>query len=107
MNITISAAVAVFLVGTVIPMLTAVVAKRYTSSKFKDAVTIALSVVSGVLTPYVLTGGSFDFWTTVVAALFTYTTAVGVHYRILKPKGVTGTDGVIAQALPGGVGNEY
>lgn len=109
MEITLTAAVAVFIVGTLIPMVTALVAKRYATSKFKDAVTIALSVVSGVVAPLVANGGSFELWPTLVTALFTYITAVGTHYRLLNAShlGITGRDGFLQRAFPGGLGSEY
>lgn len=93
-----------FLVATALPMLVAVIRSRYASSKTGALILVFLSVISGWLTSLGASGGEFDLKTAVVGIFVSFITAVGTHYGLLKPAGVTGSDGAIQKALPMGVG---
>ena len=93
-----------FLVSVALPMLTAVVKQRFSASWVGSLVLLALAVLSGWLTSLVATGGTFELRTAAVSVAISFITAVGVHYGLLKPMGVTGNGGVILRAMPGGVG---
>lgn len=89
-----------FLVATVLPMLAALVIKRWPSSAAGAVVLVLLSVISGWLTSLQATGGTFEPKAAAVSVVMTFVTAVGSHFGLLKPLGVTGTQGLIVGAKP-------
>lgn len=90
--------------SVVLPTLVALVTKRIASAGLKSLVLALLSVVSGLVQELVLANGVFE-WRSFAANAFTqFVLAVVVHYGLMKPLGVTGSSGAIAQAVPGGVG---
>ena len=95
-----------FLVATVLPALVALVSKRYATASFKGVLLAALSAVTGVLTSVQMTGGELDLKVAFTNFIVAFVTAVTVHYGLLKPTGVTGSDGAIAENVPGGAGPE-
>lgn len=82
------------LVGVVLPALVALVTKQVASSGLKAWVLLALSAVSAVAVQ-VVQSGAFNGTAAVNTFLITFVTAVAAHYGLLKPAGLTGTDGVI------------
>ncbi len=95
-----------FIVGTVLPALTALVSRRFSASAVKALVLLALSTVTGALTTLGVDGhgGHLHPRTFLIGLAVAYITAVVSHFGLLKPTGVTGDDGVILKAVPGGVG---
>ncbi len=93
-----------FVLAVVLPMLTALVTNRVAASWVKSVVLIVLSVVAGVLQTILQNDGAFDVRTTLFNAVLTFALAVNAHFGFLKPAQITGSDGAIAKALPGGVG---
>src|SRR5690348_3521771 len=93
-----------FVVGTILPAVVALVTQRCTSSAVKAVVLAALSAVAGVVTSVQEANGQFDWKSALSLFIVTFVTATAVHFGLLKPAGVTGTDGAIASAVPGGVG---
>lgn len=94
-----------FLVSVALPMLTAVIRRRYSASWIASLVLLLLAMISGWLTSLYATGGTFELRAAAVSVAVSFITAVGVHYGLLKPTGITGNDGVISRALPAGVGS--
>jgi hypothetical protein len=93
------------LISTALPIVVAIVTKRFANSQVKAVVLIALSVITGWLTSLQATGGSFELKSAITSTIVSFVTAVAVHFGLLAPAGVTGRDGVISRAIPGGVGS--
>jgi beta-galactosidase GanA len=70
----------------------------------KAVVLLLLSALTAAGTDMLAHGGTFTVGPTVGNFLLTFVIAVGVHYGLLKPIGVTGSLGRIADAVPGGIG---
>lgn len=87
-----------FAVAVFLPMLTALVLKFWGRSTYGALILVALSVIAGWLTSLQSTGGSFEPKAAAVSVIMTFITAVGSHFGLLKPLGVTGTKGVIIRA---------
>lgn len=92
------------LVGFVLPAVVALVTKRVADAQLKSLVLLALSAVTGVVTQVLASNGSFDVKTAFLAFASTFGAGVMSHYGVLKPAGVTGSEGVIATAVQGGIG---
>ena len=95
-----------FAVATVLPALVALVTKKCSSSAFKGVALAALSAVAGIATSVQVAGGVFEWKTALTSFIITFVTATSTHYGLLKPTGVTGRDGALADAVPGGLGKE-
>lgn len=93
-----------FLVSTVLPMVVAVVTNRLASGTVKSMVLLVLSIVTGWLTSLYATGGTFELKAAAVGAFVSFVTAVGSHFGLLAPAGVTGKNGAIATNAPAGLG---
>lgn len=89
--------------GVILPMVVALVTRRFTDGSVKAITLLGLSTLSGVLTQVAADGGSFAFWPTVLAAMETFAMGVLAHYGLWKPIQVTGDDGVINRLVPGGL----
>ncbi len=94
-----------FLISVVSPMVTGVITKRFADSQTK---TVVLLFVTTLFTVLAQVGDGFElvpFLTQLVIAFFT---AVGLHYQLLKPTGITGSQGFVNKVLPDfGVGKSY
>lgn len=93
-----------FVVATVLPALVALVTSKLSSSAFKGLALAALSAAAGVVTSLQLSGGVFEWQTALTSFFITFVTATAVHYGLLKPVGVTGSNGAVANSVPGGLG---
>jgi hypothetical protein len=91
-------------VGSVLPALTALVTNRFASSTVKTLVLAVLSVVTAAAEQAVANGGDIDVAAFATTALVQFILAVAVHHQVTKPVGLTGGDGAIARAIPGGLG---
>lgn len=97
------------LVSVGLPALVALVTQRMASSGLKATVLAALAAVTGLaseLLDALVHHTAFDVGAALIAWLTAFVIAVAVHYGLLKPAGVTGSQGAIAQAVPGGIGQE-
>lgn len=95
-----------FALATVLPALVALVTKQFASAAFKGVLLAALSAATGILTTIQANGGEFEWKTALTGFFIAFITAVVTHYGLLKPTGVTGSDGSIAAAVPGGIGSD-
>lgn len=93
-----------FLVATVLPILVGFVKARFAASWIGSLLLLFFSVVSGWLTSLNATGGEFEPKVAIVSIVMSFVTAVGAHYGLLKPMQVTGDNGVVLKAIPGGIG---
>jgi len=90
--------------SVVIPGLVALVTKRVAPSWVKSVMLILLVAIASVIQTIVQAGGEFDVKTTLLNFVITFVMAVAAHFGFLKPTMVTGSEGVIQKAVPGGVG---
>ena len=82
------------LVSTILPLLVGLVTTRVTHSGAKAALLAGLAAVTGFLSELgnALTSQSpYDVGTGLVFALTSFLVAVGIHYGLLKPTGLTAT----------------
>lgn len=97
------------LVSVVLPALVALVTKRLASPGLKAVVLAALAALLGFLSELLdalVHAGAFDVAAAIVWWVTAFVVAVAVHYGLLKPGGITGSQGAIATAVPGGLGAE-
>lgn len=93
------------IVGILIPLLVQLLAKAKAVGWVKSLLSLALSGLASVLVPLV-TQPSIDWKVAALSFVQMFTLAVVSHYGILKPTGVTGSEGLIATTVPGGLGTE-
>jgi hypothetical protein len=92
------------LLSLVLPMLVALVTKQVASPKLKSVLLLALSAITGTLTSIAAAGGEFEWKAAVIGTVLSFIVAVGTHFGFLKPVGITGSEGLIQTAVPGGLG---
>ena len=92
------------IVGFLLPVLVAIVTKRAADRWYKTVTLLFLSIIAGWLTELQQNDGSFQLWPTVVGIIMTFGTAVVSHFGLLQPVHITGSDGVVQAAIPGGIG---
>lgn len=94
--------------GLVLPMATGLVTSRLAHAGLKAAVLALLSAVGGIGNELYSVGGvlaGFDWSAALANATSVFLIAVGLHYGILKPTGVTGSSGTLQTgSLSGGIG---
>lgn len=91
-------------ITVLLPVLVGLVTTRVTSPRVKAFLLAALSVVSSLLTEImtaVETGTGYDLGRGLITALGTFIAAVGLHYGLYKPVGVSQA----AQSAFGGAGS--
>lgn len=96
-----------FVLGVVLPALVALVTKQVASETVKSLMLVFLSGVAGVLTEWqdaMAAGVGMDWGNALWAAFQVFAVAVLTHFGLLKPMGVTGSDGAIQRKMPGGLG---
>lgn len=93
-----------FLISVILPTLVAVVTAKVANSGIKAIVLIVLNILTGWLTSLGATHGQFELKAAAIGFFVSFVTAVSAHYGFLKPAGITGSQGVIQTAVPGGVG---
>lgn len=95
------------LLGVVLPLLTGLVTARLAHPGLKAVVLAVLAAVGGILNELYSVGGDlagFDWSASLANALAVFLVAVGLHYGILKPTGITGQNGIVQTgALSGGL----
>lgn len=95
------------LLGVVLPMLVQLVTANVANGGLKAIVLAVLAAIAGLVQALFDVGGDFtvvDWNTAFSAALTTFLLAVGLHFGLLKPVGITGKDNVIGRIVPQGVG---
>jgi hypothetical protein len=93
------------LVSTLLPVVVALVTKRFAEGSTRALILLFLSVLTGFFTTLQATGGTFELKATVVGILVSFVTAVATHTGLLNGL-VTGDGGVILKSLvPGGIGS--
>lgn len=94
-------------IALVLPMLVALFTSLQASGAIKAVVLAVLAAITGLAQELINAGGvltGFDWDTAASNMLWTFLLAVGLHFGLLKPLGVTGRDGGIASAVPVGIG---
>lgn len=94
-------------VGLLLPILVDLVTKRLASGAVKSSVLLALSLVTGLLTAFlhaVNAGVPFDWATALYGAAVTFVLGVVSFFGLTSSLGISGKDGAIQRALPGGIG---
>lgn len=94
----------VFIVGTALPALVALVTRQVASSSVKAITLALLSAIGGALIAIQENSGAFELNSTLQTIFVTFFTGVVMHYGLLKPIGITGSHGVVAEKAPGGLG---
>ena len=94
-------------VGLLLPILVDLTTKRLASGAVKSSVLLLLSLVTGLLTEYLsaLNGGQpFDWAVALYAAAMAFVLGVASFFGLTSSLGVSGKDGAIQRAVPGGIG---
>jgi hypothetical protein len=94
------------ILASLLSMATAFVTSRFASGHVKALTLLALSIVTSAVAGWQENGATFVVGDVAWTALGLFLTGVLLHFGLLKPVGVTGSDGVIARAVPGGVGGD-
>lgn len=95
------------LVGLVLPVFVDLVTKRLASGAVKSSVLLFLSLITGVLTEFLASlnaGNDFDWATAGYGAAVTFVLGVVSFFGLTSSLGISGKDGVVQRALPGGIG---
>lgn len=87
-----------FVVGTLIPVLVALVTKAHASPGVKAVITALLSAVAGAASLAIAGEGKIDVAHVAVSIGVAWFTAITTHFGLLKPVGVTGAEGAVAQS---------
>lgn len=91
--------------GVVIPLLVALIKKRFASGAVGAMILLFLSALTEAIRVIIGNDGHFELKQAVVGLVMTFLTAVGAHFGLWKPAAVTGDHGAILKAVPGGVGS--
>lgn len=98
-------------VGTLLPILVALVTRRMASSGLKATALALLAAITGFLSELLQSlesNTAFDLQAAIVNWFGAFVIAVAVHYGLWKPIGLTGTDGAVALKTSSfGVGKEF
>lgn len=93
-----------FLIGTAIPFVVALIAKRFSDERVKSGVAAVVAVVTAVIQEAIVNGGNFNFADLLGRFVTMLVAAYVFHQFVWKPVGITGDSGAIAKAVPGGLG---
>ena len=91
------------IVGIVIPLIVQLLASRTSPDWVKVVVNVALSAAVAVLAPLV-TSPHVDWKIVALSFVQVFAVAIVSHLGVLKPAGVTGSEGAIATKFSGGLG---
>lgn len=89
------------IVATILPAIVAAVRSRYASSRWGALLLVGLTVLTALAAEI---GSTFDLGAAAERFVILFVVAVVAHYGLLRPAGLTGSEGAIAQAIPGGLG---
>lgn len=93
-----------FLVDTAIPFLVAFLVRRFASERVKSGVMAVAAFLVALIQEGIDNGGSFSIPDLIGRFATALATAFIAHQFVWKPVGLTGDNGVILKAVPGGVG---
>ena len=92
-------------VAPLLPIVVALVTKSGASPALKGTLLVALAAVTALVAPAVQNGTGIEIDGRFLGSfVVTVLVALGAHFGLLKPAGITGEDGKVAQAVPGGLG---
>ncbi len=83
------------IISVFLPMIVALVTKQVASGGLKAVILLFLSAVTGTLTQIAAANGVFDLKDAIVATVMSFVIAVGIHFGLLSPTGLTGSEGKI------------
>ena len=89
-------------IGTALPILVALVTAQLAPKPLKTVVLMFLATIITV-GQELLAAGSFEVKEALLKFALLFLTSVGLHFGLLKPIGVTGQNGIVQQATPGGL----
>jgi hypothetical protein len=95
------------IVSFIIPLVLQLVTNSQAPEAFKAVFALLVAAVVGALTPFltgVQTWPPSDWAAIFLSAGSVFLTSILAHYGLWKPVGITGSNGSIANAVPGGVG---
>lgn len=90
--------------AVLLPMATALVTARFANSSVKTLVLVLLTVISTALQQVFDDNGNVDWKAFLLTTSLQFLMSVGFHFGLLKPTNVTGAHGVVANAVPAGIG---
>lgn len=90
--------------AVLLPIATSLITARFANSAVKTITLVALTVVSTALQQVFDDNGDLVWKTFIYTTVFQFLASVGFHFGLLKPTKVTGAAGVVATAVPAGVG---
>lgn len=90
--------------AAVLPMLTALITARWANSAVKTVVLVLLSIIAVALQGVFDDDGILHVRAFFIQTCLQFMLAVVAHFGLLKPLSVTGSSGVVATAVPAGVG---
>lgn len=96
------------LATVLLPMIVALVTSRLAHPGLKAGALALLALVTTFVNELLANDGqaTFDTGSWLATALGVFLGAVGLHYGLLKPTQITGSQGVIAAKLESGVGGD-
>lgn len=98
------------LASLVLPMVVALVTSRIAHPGLKAVVLAALSAVTAIVQALISAGGAVgavDWSGSLADAVGIFLVAVALHFGLLAPLKVTGSDGAIQAAVPPGIGGRH
>lgn len=101
--------VTLLVVGGLLPLVVDLITRKTATSRFSSLITLFLALVVGLVTAFMdwvnTTGGveGFDWESLLFNAAVTFAAAVIAFIGLWKPTGVSGSDGAIRSAVPGGL----
>lgn len=102
LHVTADVATLSFLVGTIIPILVALVTRQNASPGVKASVNALLAIVAGVLSTLVADAQgeivTVDLASFATAVGTAWITSVATHFGLLAPAGITGAKGTVQRA---------
>ena len=103
--IVISSVALALYVAPLLPIVVALVTKSSASPGLKGTLLVVLAAVTALVAPAVQNGADINVDGKFLGSfVVTVLVALGAHFGLLKPTGITGEGGVVAEKVPGGLG---
>lgn len=84
-----TSALLLFAVSVLLPLVVGLVTTNVTSPHLKAILLLLFTAINGFLNQWISQGSDFQWRAAVVSWIFSYVTALALHYGYLKPSGVT------------------
>lgn len=100
--------IVLLIVAVLIPLLVDLVAKRFANPSLKAWLLVILSLLNGLVVSFITAhnaGVDFDWKGALLAFFVSIITSATSLFAVLRPVGISGANGAIERALPGGVGS--